>query len=366
MLESTMAAAAGGAGGFLGQLGDTLSAPRRYLWQALGMPDDGASLLNQTFGMDKDAMLTKILGFGAEAAFDPLTYAGALMGGPLAKMGASAMNARKVAPLAEEVSALAAARSAAQEGLVNRAGMEAGTVSNYADQAAALARDHDLASIAGGRTKSYGSFTDPLAESMSNAGMGTVGPDGRLVTLGEGTPSGASMRQLKSGVKGQQAGSQMQVNPLMDEGNALGNAHPYKSMQPLLPDELAHLQEVTKANVGNRWRSLRNPEAPFSEKDLIDNYIAKMSEGANATRPMPSLGMHMRDNFLPTQALTPGILNAPLPEAFSATQSALADGMARQKALRDAIAASTIGGGDYAKMAGGSFLSTLGFGSGDR
>lgn len=66
-------------GGALGMIGDTLSAPRRMLWNAVGLPDSGAEVMGN-LGMDKEGLPAQGLGFLLEAALDPLTYAGGLIG----------------------------------------------------------------------------------------------------------------------------------------------------------------------------------------------------------------------------------------------------------------------------------------------
>lgn len=87
MYGALTTAGGAGLGGLAGQLGDTMSAPRRAVWGALGLPDSGSELLHQTLGMDPDSLMTKGLGMGAEVLGDPLTYAG--MGlGKLGGMGA--------------------------------------------------------------------------------------------------------------------------------------------------------------------------------------------------------------------------------------------------------------------------------------
>lgn len=75
------AGAGAGLGGLLGQVGDTLSYPRRELWKALGLPEYGHQVLEQYAGMDPESYLTKGLGMGLDIAGDPLTYAGMIGGG---------------------------------------------------------------------------------------------------------------------------------------------------------------------------------------------------------------------------------------------------------------------------------------------
>src|SRR5262245_3301185 len=84
---------AGGAGA-LGLAGQVLSAARRGLWSMLGGPEHGNELVSNIANalgapMDPESPWANVLGFGAEVLGDPLTYAGGLLGGPLAKMGGS-------------------------------------------------------------------------------------------------------------------------------------------------------------------------------------------------------------------------------------------------------------------------------------
>lgn len=88
------------AGSALGQIGDVLSAPRRALWGALGLPDSGEELLSNTFGMDRDSALTKALGIGAEMLLDPLTYVGLGAGKAASALAGAGKAARGVEALA--------------------------------------------------------------------------------------------------------------------------------------------------------------------------------------------------------------------------------------------------------------------------
>lgn len=80
-------------GGALGQVGDALSAPRRAIWSAIGLPESGSDLVANTLGMDKDSPWTHALGMGAEILGDPLTYAGGLAGKAASWLGRGASEA---------------------------------------------------------------------------------------------------------------------------------------------------------------------------------------------------------------------------------------------------------------------------------
>ncbi len=85
-------------GGTLGQVGETLSAPRRAMWglaaklgQALGVGsgeayESGADLLHGAFGVDRDSLLGQAGGMGIEMLTDPLS----LIGGAIGRLGGRA------------------------------------------------------------------------------------------------------------------------------------------------------------------------------------------------------------------------------------------------------------------------------------
>lgn len=359
MYES-LGTALGGAGtGALGQLGGILSAPRRGLWGAVAgglgamgigdgvAPESGADLLSQTFGMDPSSVWTQGLGMAAEVVTDPLTYMGMLGGGPLGKLWGAASGAE--ASLADDAARMAVARRAAQQGLVDRAAAEAGTQARFLDQAAGLQAMDNFPSMVGGRTRAYQSFDDALGSSMTNAGMGTIDEQGRLVTLGAGTPEYASVQPVR-GAGGRYGGSSL----VPEDPNV------YAGMEPLLPDELAWLKGQTQSQLGNRWRQLGDPAGPYPAAQLGQDYASAMASQANATRPMPTLGMSMRDQMLPTSGLPQEMLSAPLPQAFEQAQK----NMEMAQKLR---AAMQLGAGDMARVGGAAALGsyaggTAGFG----
>lgn len=86
-------------GGLLGQVGDTMNAPRKAIWGALGLPETGAELVSNALGTDRDSALTQALGFGAEVVGDPLTYMGGIFGKLGSKAGAALKGSGGVAPL---------------------------------------------------------------------------------------------------------------------------------------------------------------------------------------------------------------------------------------------------------------------------
>jgi hypothetical protein len=78
----------------LGGAADVLSLPQRAVWKGIsgltGRDWKGtADVLADVGGMDRDAWLTKGLGFAGDMALDPLTYMGAVGGGQLLAKGAS-------------------------------------------------------------------------------------------------------------------------------------------------------------------------------------------------------------------------------------------------------------------------------------
>jgi hypothetical protein len=96
-----------GASGILGDVSDALSAPRRYLWEALGLPSSGHELLEKYAGMDP-GLGSNLLGSLAEMAGDPLTYLPGALGaaGGLMKDWRYAGNLAKIAaPVAEDAEA---------------------------------------------------------------------------------------------------------------------------------------------------------------------------------------------------------------------------------------------------------------------
>lgn len=119
MLNEALGLGAGVAGGsLLGQILEPLSAPRKAIWSALGLPDTGSALLAQ-LGMDPNSGLTQALGAGVEMLGDPLTYIGGLSGFGLGH--AVGNEARTLAAIEEEVNAVNSARQAAESAVARHA-----------------------------------------------------------------------------------------------------------------------------------------------------------------------------------------------------------------------------------------------------
>lgn len=172
--------------GILSQVADVLSAPRRGLWSALGLPEYGNQLLAQQFGMDPNSLLTHALGMGAEVLTDPLTWAGALAAPALAR-GITAL--RTPAPqLAEaaaaagtaggQVEMLQAAKAAAQRGAAEHAAAKEAMIQQHLDRAKGFT-GYDIPGIAGrqGRDVAMASMDAANELTMANLAEG-AGPIG--------------------------------------------------------------------------------------------------------------------------------------------------------------------------------------------
>lgn len=110
----------------LEELGNALSAPRRWLWGMLpGLHDDagnalsGSQVATNAFGMDPESPWTKALGFGLEVAGDPMNLAVPMLG-----RGVSALAGLKyAAPAAEAAGEATNAFNPAMKGLRDTFGM---------------------------------------------------------------------------------------------------------------------------------------------------------------------------------------------------------------------------------------------------
>lgn len=154
-------------GGALRAVGDTVSAPRRMLWNALFGTDRGDQLVSKVTGMDSESALAKALGFGAETLLDPVNL---LMAAPLVKGAYSAsravkpaLNASTLARSAETANALQAADT-----IANQAAL--------AEKQAALAERYlqgaDLAGMAQGTRKTFAQASPEVIAAFEQANMG--------------------------------------------------------------------------------------------------------------------------------------------------------------------------------------------------
>jgi hypothetical protein len=193
-------------GGALGGVGDILSAPRRGLMSLLGMPESGADLLSDTFGMDRQSALTKALGIGAEMALDPLTYAGMFAAGPLGRLASAPW--RRGAQVDDAIAGLGATRATAQQALAEGNAV-AQELRAAVPQVAGGFDVFDLPGVAAGQAKSVkyaspqaveglGALASPMDQGASvmgglasNRGLpgglsykGVQGPGGRMMGTG--------------------------------------------------------------------------------------------------------------------------------------------------------------------------------------
>lgn len=109
-------------------IGDTLSAPRRFLWRSLGGPEHGSELVGSMTGLDPGGWPARLLGVGAEIAGDPLTYALPLAGGALA--GALGAGAGEAATVTKALPGLASVGEAAAAEAAPTAAGAAGDLSS--------------------------------------------------------------------------------------------------------------------------------------------------------------------------------------------------------------------------------------------
>jgi hypothetical protein len=129
-------------GGVLGAAGDALSAPRRMLMNAVGLPESGTELLSKHLGLQADNPFTQGLGFLLEMATDPLSYAG----GALGRLGGRAAGAA----LGSNLEAKALARGPGFAGGLEKLGVNEGiTTARARAMGAQIAESPHAAQILG-------------------------------------------------------------------------------------------------------------------------------------------------------------------------------------------------------------------------
>lgn len=343
-------------GGLLGAVGDTLSAPRRGLWSLLGLPEDGNQLLADTFGMDKDALLTRALGVGAEMALDPLTYAGMLAGGPLAKLFGRASGAAKA--LDPSIDALAAARRAAQSGLVDRAAAEGETLAAQMARVPGFA-GQDVAGIAGGQTRNAKLAREAAFNELYDAGLAVPG-SGPPSAMGKAAPAFAPPNLPPDvladvDVLGRTWPPGFGTTPVRgtDSGRMVGSALS-RTGPDALPrisgDELDIMKQLAAAQPGG-WEALDSAAAGgLGPRGLVEETMRQSAARMNAARPMPTLRSSMNNLTGAWDDALGATLDLPLPQAFDATQAQLAPLLQQRQALQDSL---RFGSSDAASLAGG-------------
>jgi hypothetical protein len=299
-------------GSLLGQMGEIMGAPRRALWSALGMPEDGAHLLSETFGMDPDSMLTKGLGVGAEVALDPLTYLGMPLGSALGKLG------MRGGVAAGEIEGLTAARRAAQEAMVERAALEEATAATQAGRMAALSEIGNPGGLMAGEQASFAKAKPAAIGHLEETGLGTgAGPKtGR----GEGAEVfGGSFKGQNARKTGPDHAGRLDFNA----GRA-GVEGPAERLGQLSPYE--------------RYLLLKQGAAGADVEGGLAAVAGQRAGELNSARAMPSLAEAMGQAAMPTGAIDTigkmGVADLPIDAGFERVQALLADALARQKAAR--------------------------------
>lgn len=379
-----------GLGGMLGQVGETLSMPRRALMSMLGLPDSGAQLASDLTGMAPDSIGSKLLGFTAEAALDPLTYLGAGLG----RLGGGVWNKanQAEAALTGQIDELGRAGKVAQEGMWNRELANIGRIQDAGADYANLQNDlqyltgkaaaneeayralanrlrvEDLPEILSGNVTRYSSVDPGAVEYLQRTGLGTAVGDG-VDILGSAPPVGFERLPLASGARPGQFG-----------GSMLGNRSATWEAMGLRPEDLRELMDQAYALEagGAPIGSIHNPN---SIDDLLNSFVANRSAAINApltreieqtrslmdalgegglpfakamneSMPVPNMAQHMAGAGVPAGNLPWDFLQTPLTDAQGKASSMIAELMRRQQGMR-------MGGKDYAQIAAGFGLGGL-------
>lgn len=261
----------GGLGAVLGQAGDALSAPRRAVMGALGMPDSGARLLSETFDMDEGSALTQALGLGAEMAFDPLTYLGMGAGAPFMKWARAPWGAERA--LQGTAADMRLASGAAEAAMAERAALEAATLEQQLGRAGAINRQVSVPGVIDDVTKPYKLASNEAAAAFGQSNLGWP-VEGGLEVIGSRLPPAARLRPVQNPATRRMMGSGVHMNP--------GEELPY-----LHPQELQFLQDEGRALGGGG--AVANPQ------ELVDRMLRRTAGGLNADRPMPMMGAAVND-----------------------------------------------------------------------
>lgn len=328
MLEALGTALGGMGGGLLGQLGGALSAPRRAMWSALGLPDSGAEMMSSITGMDQDNPLLQALGVGAEMVLDPLTLGGMALGGPAARVLAFPwQHGRR---LEQTAATLGAGQSAALQDLSLVAQKTAMARASLPQVAADVGRA-DLPGIAAGATRSYKMAHPDTISAFEAAGLGQGTPTGGLDILGSRLPQGAAVSPLR--VNGRMAGSAPAIGP---QGiPQMGGWEPNWLMNELAQGNLAP-----------------NPA------DMARQLATERGARALAGRAEPTLGALLG----PANQLDPAIAGLPVRQALEEIQYAMPQVASEAARYRlSPLDMGMIGGAGLGSLVGGYLGSKRGY-----
>lgn len=340
MYEQLGAALGGSGGGILGQIGGALSAPRRALWSAMGGPEHGNELVANLTGLDKEGLLARALGFGAEIAGDPLTYAGVALGGPLGKLWGNATGA--ASRLGGEIETLNAAKNAAYGGLQGRVAGEAAVLDSQLARVPQLAVQ-DVPGLAAGSTKTYAGAFDPAFAELEAAGLAGELPGNMpgVLVQGRGLPPGFGTSQVP-GPKGQWHGS------AIDRKAAASLPSP-----GLTPDELALMQKMGAAQPGGPLAMESIHGTAPGKMQFLDEFARANAGRINEATPMPTLGEHWGGNMPRGWAKLLGETpNLELPDAYDALNEMLKAAALKRQAME-------LGLGDALKVGGATYVGGL-------
>lgn len=350
-----LAGAAGGGvlGSALGQVGDALSMPRRALWRALGLPETGSELVSNTLGLDPGGFGATALGMGAEILGDPLTWAGALAGGPLAKLAYSPW--AKDAQIAGMLGDVRAGIGAADAALAARSGVEAQVIQKEI-QAAQRLGQLDVPGIAAGETVAFPNSAPGAIDRAVARGVGfpldsvpVAGREHRLPMAfhGREIPAAAGFEanpvQLRKPALGHMDGSGPALNPSYDMGVA---------PRPLTDFDRQFLRNYSGQTLGGPLEM-----SDLERRAALEALGRQVGANANAAAPMPTLGQAAEGNPLLAELLGGRSLpyDLPLPAARSAmsNEAAQLDQLLRSRMMTPR---------DWA-MVGGAGLGSVGLGA---
>lgn len=259
----------------IGGLGDALSAPRRAVWGALGLPEHGSQAVANLLGVDPQGLLAKGLGLGAEVLGDPLTYATMGLGAGAAKLGTRALGQ-------------------AGRGL---GGIEVAAQAGRSPILKALESPETASAVGLGRAAGA-----PNSALIEAAGAGRVA---RNQALGEAVGGrAAARREIGQGLGEQVA----EHGSLLDFERQYGPLYG-KNMQDLPPgyalhDMIAEGQPIDRDRLSQimRWAALERPERHPEQAKLLQPMIDRLR--ALFDTP-PEGGMSLRRHYMLTEFPAP-------------------------------------------------------------